>query len=354
MIQTLPRLFICYSRKDEEFAEKLVNDLIAAGFEVWVDKRNILPGANWGDSIQDGLDSAETMLLVVTPESMTSKNVKVEWEYYFDSDKPIIPLLLKPTKRPFQINRLQYVDFVGASYEHGLNGVLARFGIRDQITDPKVGTAHQISELLSELENTSKKMRWTQVIEVGEQILALDGNHKTAREKTARAYRILGQSYHNNMSYDRAIANYNRAIELNPNEAIYFYSRGKSYYKRTEHDRAIADFNRAIELDPNNVEYFYLRGLSYDANDEYNLAVADFSRAIELDPDNAEYFSVRGDFYQEKGEYGRAIADFNRAIELDPNNASYFEARGATYSRMPNKQTESRRDLAKAAALRNE
>src|SRR5258708_23352251 len=112
MIQKLPRLFICYSRKDEEFAEKLVNDLITAGFEVWLDKRNILPGANWGNSIQEGLDTADTLLLLVTPDSMASENVALEWQYYFDNHKPIVPLLIKAAKLHFQVSRFQYVRFI--------------------------------------------------------------------------------------------------------------------------------------------------------------------------------------------------------------------------------------------------
>src|SRR5689334_9010637 len=104
MNKPLPRLFISYSRHDEPFADRLANDLIAAGFEIWLDRKDILPGANWGQSIQEGLDAGEIMLLVVTPESMASNNVALEWQYYFDNGKQIIPLRLHPAKMSFQIS----------------------------------------------------------------------------------------------------------------------------------------------------------------------------------------------------------------------------------------------------------
>src|SRR5262249_22419075 len=50
--------------------------------------------------------------------------------------------------------------------------------------------------------------------------------------------------------YDRALADYDRAIELDPNEAIPLNNRGSAYYQIGQADRAMDDFNAAIKLDP--------------------------------------------------------------------------------------------------------
>ena len=49
----------------------------------------------------------------------------------------------------------------------------------------------------------------------------------------------------------KAIADFNRAIQLDPNSASMYYSRGKAYYALKEYQWAIASFDRALELKPN-------------------------------------------------------------------------------------------------------
>jgi formylglycine-generating enzyme required for sulfatase activity len=66
------------------------------------------------------LDSGQLLVVIITPESMASTNVEDEWQYYLDQDKPVIPILLKPAKMHFQLNRLQYVDFHEIGYEIAL------------------------------------------------------------------------------------------------------------------------------------------------------------------------------------------------------------------------------------------
>src|SRR5260221_6871298 len=105
------KLFISYSRVDETFARRMATDLIARGAEAWLDVKDIPGGANWGDSIGAGLKATNTMILIMTPDSMASENVKLEWQDFFDDRKRIVPVLLKPTDVSFQIRRLQYADF---------------------------------------------------------------------------------------------------------------------------------------------------------------------------------------------------------------------------------------------------
>ena len=64
-------------------------------------------------------------------------------------------------------------------------------------------------------------------------------------------------------SYDQAIADYTRAIELDPTKPGYFYSRDVSHHNRKQYDQALADKSRAIELTVSNPEYFYSRSITY-------------------------------------------------------------------------------------------
>ena len=63
-----------------------------------------------------------------------------------------------------------------------------------------------------------------------------------------------------------------------------YLHRGDAYFEKEEYDKAIAEFSRAIELDPNYAEAYYKRGVAYLRKDKYDEAIADLTKAIELDP----------------------------------------------------------------------
>jgi tetratricopeptide (TPR) repeat protein len=94
--------------------------------------------------------------------------------------------------------------------------------------------------------------------------------------------------------------------------------RGMAYCSRSEYQRAIADFDRALALDPTYAWAYVLRGMAFSAGEEYQRAIADFDRALALDARAASAYAHRGIAYTERREYQRAIADFDRALVLDP------------------------------------
>jgi tetratricopeptide (TPR) repeat protein len=116
--------------------------------------------------------------------------------------------------------------------------------------------------------------------------------------------------------YDEAIAEYNKAIELDPKYALAYSNRGSTYYDKKQYDLAIADSSKAIELDPNYSNAYYIRGSAYYVKKQYDLAIADYTIAIKLDPGYAKAYNYRGNAYNKIGQYELAIADFNKVIEL--------------------------------------
>jgi formylglycine-generating enzyme required for sulfatase activity len=118
------RLFVSYSRKDEKFARRLATALSNIGADVWIDIEDIPAGMNWSKAIQQGLDSGQVLLLILSPESMASDNVANEWQYYFDHGKPVIPILYKPARVHFQLNRLQYIDFHTQQFDEAFDQLL--------------------------------------------------------------------------------------------------------------------------------------------------------------------------------------------------------------------------------------
>jgi tetratricopeptide (TPR) repeat protein len=50
-----------------------------------------------------------------------------------------------------------------------------------------------------------------------------------------------GNAYYKKSQYDRAISDYNKAIEINPKYALVYNNRGLAYYGKSEYDRACSD-----------------------------------------------------------------------------------------------------------------
>ena len=80
--------------------------------------------------------------------------------------------------------------------------------------------------------------------------------------QTVDSYLLRGHSKYEREDYQGAIAEYNKAIEINPNHADAYYFRGLAKRSRLVEDYrgAIADFNKSIEIDPNHADAYYFRG----------------------------------------------------------------------------------------------
>ena len=147
----------------------------------------------------------------------------------------------------------------------------------------------------------------------------------------AKAYNNRGLAYAYKGDYDRAIADYDRAIQLRPDHAKAYNNRGLAYYDKGDYDRAIADYTQAIQVRPDDAGAYNNRGVAYAAKGYYDRAIADHDQAIQLRPEYAKAYYDRGVTYADKGDYDRAIADYTRAIQLRPDLAEAYYGRGLAY-----------------------
>ena len=68
-------VFISYSRKDIDFARRLVDALKNAGQEAWIDWQGIPYSADWWREICAGIDAADTFLFIISPHSLASLRI---------------------------------------------------------------------------------------------------------------------------------------------------------------------------------------------------------------------------------------------------------------------------------------
>jgi tetratricopeptide (TPR) repeat protein len=73
---------------------------------------------------------------------------------------------------------------------------------------------------------------------------------RESRKNRTSAYTIRGNAYDNKGQYDQSIADFTKAIEINPRLAQAYNSRGIAYKKKKLRDKAIADYRAALEVNP--------------------------------------------------------------------------------------------------------
>ena len=141
-----------------------------------------------------------------------------------------------------------------------------------------------------------------------------------------------GVTYYSMKNYERAIADYTEALRLDPRDAIAFNDRGNVWRSKGDEDRAIADYDAAIRLNPNYAYPYNGRANAWRAKGDIDRALADYDQAIRLNPAYLTAIVNRGAAWRIKGDDDRAIADYDVAIRLNPADAGAFNSRGNAYN----------------------
>lgn len=139
---------------------------------------------------------------------------------------------------------------------------------------------------------------------------------------------VLGQNGWNDdaqtcqdQSGDVAIEACTRAIASGqlsqPNLASTYMNRGVEWRHKGEDDRALADYNKSIELNPSNSVVYNDRGNVWVDKGQYNQAMADYDQSIRLDPTYAKAFTNRGVLRLNNQEWASASEDFAHAHDLN-------------------------------------
>ena len=103
-----------------------------------------------------------------------------------------------------------------------------------------------------------------------------------AEEKSAEFYIKRGIAQGKKGELDQAIADFNKALELNPRDARAYLGRGVAYGKKTQHDQAIADFTAALKFNPKLAKAYFGRAIAYTSQKNFDKAWEDVHKAQSL------------------------------------------------------------------------
>jgi lipoprotein NlpI len=139
------------------------------------------------------------------------------------------------------------------------------------------------------------------------------------RSELAKAYYSRGTEWANQGNHERALPDFDLAVELDPKLAVAYYNRALSWSARGYSDRAINDYDAALKLSPRDTSVLIGRAVEYTVKGDYNRAIADYEVAIRLEPDLPVSYFGRGRARYYAGDFMSSASDFYRAQQLAPS-----------------------------------
>lgn len=150
--------------------------------------------------------------------------------------------------------------------------------------------------------------------------------------------------------FDRAITEYTRilTLKLPPEQAsIVINRRSNCYFKKHDFARALADIERAIQLNPRNSAAYDNRAMILEIRDRrFDEALKNYDEAIRLDPRNTYAYVNRASFFRDRGQVERALSDYFKAVSINPHAVGAHSGLASIYLR--------RKDISRAWTEINE
>lgn len=133
----------------------------------------------------------------------------------------------------------------------------------------------------------------------------------------AAAWIELGKIHDDAGDYNTSVAEYSRAIALDPSSSEAYFYRGATLLN-VDVDRAILDYDQAIRINPNYGDAFVLRGIAHFRKGKRDRALADWTDALDVSGERADALYGRGIVRQLNGQKKEGKADVEAAMRLRP------------------------------------
>ncbi len=141
----------------------------------------------------------------------------------------------------------------------------------------------------------------------------------TAYADLANQYFSEGINFSKLGQYSDAVASYDKAVFIRPNDADVWNNRGIALDNLYRYSDAVASYDKAIVIRPNDADVWNNRGIALRKLGWYAEAVASYDKAIAIKPDYANAWLNRGVAQDYLGHYADAVTSYNKAIALEPD-----------------------------------
>ena len=150
----------------------------------------------------------------------------------------------------------------------------------------------------------------------------------------AQAYNNLGIALQKLKKKDQAIDNFKKAISLKNDFVEALNNLGQATWELNESKDALTYFEKAVKIKPNYPEVFHsIAAIHYDLGNN-ETAIDNCQKAIIIKPDYADVYNTLGMIFYELLKFNESLSNYNKAIELSPNNEKFYNNLGNLLNRL--------------------
>jgi tetratricopeptide (TPR) repeat protein len=365
-------IFVCYSKRDREFASGVVAQLKQLGLPIWLDQFDIVPGDQWQQSIESALLTCKSLIVILSPDAVASPEVNAEWRAALDAGKMVLPILHRQCDIPIRLRLIQYVDFTNrpADWRQGIEQVvfaLNRASARPlQVVAPAskkramalvwagvvaaaavAGGLFYSGQLSPPAEPQAQKTEPPKVESPKTMAPVEDAPQRPVQPRPVQPRRESPTSTPTTAPVTKpddpqpskpapavqnpvSLAEQGRCKEAigplerdtrvddkNPNVSFWL---GRCQYETGNFDGAISSLTAALRQNDRIPDYFRYRGLARWKNHDLNGALSDLTEAIKLDPDRIAPYLDRGRVYEDLRDFQSAVNDYRKATRIAPES----------------------------------
>ncbi|TKJ32861.1 hypothetical protein CEE39_04750 [bacterium (candidate division B38) B3_B38] len=178
------------------------------------------------------------------------------------------------------------------------------------LADPKDKV--EVIRLMNKAEKESDQENTEEAIKTLEEVVSLDPN-------IVDAYVMLGNMFTRRNLYQRAVADYRRAIELNPDYDLPKINLAIAYKEWERYEEAAAILKEVVSRQPRNSRANFYLGDVYRRQGMYDEAIKYYQQGVEHDPNSATLNAELGLGYYYQGLLSKAEQSLRRALERNPS-----------------------------------
>ncbi|XP_078531289.1 small glutamine-rich tetratricopeptide repeat-containing protein beta isoform X1 [Lissotriton helveticus] len=113
------------------------------------------------------------------------------------------------------------------------------------------------------------------------------------------------------------------SLHEDPEKAIQLKDEGNNHMKEENYRAAVDCYNQAVQLDPNNAVYYCNRAAAYSKLGKFSEAIKDCEAAISIEPSYSKAHGRMGLALAALNKYEQAITSYQKALDLEPENDTY-------------------------------